>query len=149
MEDQQIYQSGIGMVLYLVNNSWPDLTNATREFSKSNDSANPAAYKELLHVIKYVIETEKLGLKIEPTGNFNKPWEVICFCNSNYVGGPVSRQSISGLILYVLGIPVSWKSKLPKSASPSSSEVEYITFSEAVKEVMFVAQLFGEHANFH
>ena len=53
----------------------------------------------------------------------------------------MSRQSISGFILYVLGLPVSWQSKLQKSVSLSSSEVEYIALFEAVKEVKFVAQL--------
>ena len=99
IEDQQIYQSGIGMLLYLVKHSQPDLPNATRELSKANNGANPAALKELLHVIKYIVETEKLGLKIEPTGNSNEPWEIICFSNSHYAGDQVSRQSISGFIL--------------------------------------------------
>ena len=54
---------------------------------------------------------------------------------------PVSRQSISGFTLYVLGVPVSWHSKLQKSVSLSFSEVENVTLSEADKEVMFVALL--------
>ena len=74
-------------------------------------------------------------------GNSNEPWEIVCFSNSNYEGDLVSRQSISGFILYVLGIPVSWRLKSQKSVSLSSSEAEYITLSEAVKEVMFVVQL--------
>ena len=104
---------------------------------------NPAAYKKLLHVIRYVIDTKNLGLKIEPTGNYNKPWEIICFSNSKYSEDLVSRQSISGFILYVLDILVSWQSKLQKSVSLSSSKMEYIALSEAVKEVMFVVQLLG------
>ena len=129
------------MLLYLVKHSWPNLTNATRELSKANDGANPAAYKELLCVIKYVLNTKKLGLRIKPMGNSNEPWEIICFSDSNYVGDPVSRRSISCIILHVLGALVSWQSKLQKSVSLSSSEVEFIALFEAVKEVMFVAQL--------
>ena len=53
----------------------------------------------------------------------------------------MSRQSISGCILYVLGVPISWRSKLQKSVSLSSSE--YLALSNAVKEVMFVLQLLG------
>ena len=45
----------------------------TRELSKANYGANPAAYKELLHVIKYMINTKNLGLKIKPTGNSDEP----------------------------------------------------------------------------
>ena len=83
----------------------------TRELSKTNDGANPAVCKELLHVIKYVLNMENLGVKIESTGNFNKPWEIVCLSNSNYAGDLVSKQSISGFILYVLSVPVSWHSK--------------------------------------
>ena len=96
------------MLLYLVKHSWPNLANAARELSKANDGANPAAYKELLCVIKYVLDTKKLRLRIEPMGNSDEPWEIICFSNSDYVGDLVRRQSISGFILYVLGVPVSW-----------------------------------------
>ena len=109
MEDQRIYQLGMGMLLYLVKHSQPNLANATRELFKVNNRANPAAYKELLHVIKYIVETKNLGLKIKPTGNSNEPWEIICFSDSNCVGDLVSRQSISGFILHVLGVLVSWQ----------------------------------------
>ena len=141
VEDQRIYQSDVGMLLYLTKHFRPDIANTTRELSKANNGANPAACKELLCMIKYVIEMESLGLRIEPTGNSNEPWEIICFSNSDYAGDPVSRRSISSFILYVLGILVSWRLKSQKSVSLSSSEVEYTALSEAVKEIMFVAQL--------
>ena len=58
-------------------------------------------------MIKYVLDTEMLGLEIEPTGNLNEPWEIICFSDSTYAGDLVSRRSISGFKLYVLSVPVS------------------------------------------
>ena len=79
------------MLLYLIKQLHPDVANVTRELSKANDGANPEAYKELLHVINYVINTKNLGLKIKPTGNSNKPWEIVCFSDSDYAGDPVSR----------------------------------------------------------
>ena len=89
----------MGMLLHLVKHSCPDLANATRELCKANEDANTAAYKELLWVVKYVLNMEMLGLKIEPMGNSNKPWEIVCFSDSNYAGDQLNRQSISGLIL--------------------------------------------------
>ena len=61
------------MLLYLVKHSCPDLANMTRELSKTNNGVNLAAFKESLHVIKYILDTKNLGLKIEPTVNSNKP----------------------------------------------------------------------------
>ena len=67
----------------------------------------------------------------------------MCFGDSNYAGDPVSRRSISSLILYVLGVSVSWQQKSQKSVLLSSSDAEYFALSEAVKEVMLVIQLLG------
>ena len=108
-KDHWEYWLGVGMLLVLVNHSCPDCSNMTRELSKVNDCVNSAAYNKLLCVIKYVLDTKNLGLKIEPMGNSNKPWEIICFSDSDYVGDLVSRRSISGFILYVLDVPVSWQ----------------------------------------
>ena len=105
------------MLLYLVKQMHPDLANATRKLSKANDGANPVAYKELLHVIKYVLDTTNLGLKIEPTGNSNEPLETACFSYNNDAGYPVSWRSISGFIHYVLRVLISWQLKLQKSSS--------------------------------
>ena len=89
--------------MFLVKHLCPDLANTTRKLSKANGSANPVAFNDLLHVIKYVIDMKNFGLKIEQKGNFNDPWEIVCFSNSDYAGDPVSRQSIIGFTLYVLG----------------------------------------------
>ena len=56
IEDQRMYQSGVGMLLYPVKHSCPDIANTTRELSKATDGANPPTYKELLQVIKHVID---------------------------------------------------------------------------------------------
>ena len=61
-EDQKVYRSCVGMLLYLVKYSRPDITNAVRELTKCMDKANKAAYKECTRVLKYVIETEDYGL---------------------------------------------------------------------------------------
>ena len=110
-KDQWDYRLGAGILLYHVRHLPPNLANATRELSRANNGANPAAYKELLCVIKYVLDTNNFGLKIEPMGNSNKQWEIICFGNNDYAGDLVSRRSISGIILFVLGVPASWPSK--------------------------------------
>ena len=45
------------MLLYLVKHSRPDLANPVRELSKQLDGASPYHYKEMLRIIKYVMDT--------------------------------------------------------------------------------------------
>ena len=59
---QTRYRSGVGMLLYLVKFSRPDIANCTRELAKAMDKSTEGHYKCLLRAIKYVITTEDLGL---------------------------------------------------------------------------------------
>ena len=65
-EEQKIYRSGVGTLLYLVKHSRPDIANAVRELSKVMDKPTPYSMKELKRVIKYLIDTKDYGLKIHP-----------------------------------------------------------------------------------
>ena len=56
------YSSGVGMLLFLVKFSRPDISNAVRELSKANLVPNSAHFKKLLKMIKYVIETKQRAL---------------------------------------------------------------------------------------
>lgn len=64
-EDQTLYRSGAGLVLYLAKHSRPDISNAVQELSKNVSSATEAAFKELKQVIKFVLDTKTYGLKLE------------------------------------------------------------------------------------
>ena len=46
------------MLLYLVKYSRPDLSNAVRELSKVNDGATKEHVDNLLHVIKFAVDTK-------------------------------------------------------------------------------------------
>jgi hypothetical protein len=63
-EDQTLYRSGVGMLLYLVKHSRPDIANVVRELSKVMDGATPAAIKEMKRVIKFVLDRRHYCLDV-------------------------------------------------------------------------------------
>ena len=136
-----IYRSGVGMLLYLVKHTRPDIANAVRELSKALDCPSPAAYKEMLRVIKFVLDTRGLAIKMAPVDLIENEWIVIAYSDSDFAGDKETRISIAGFILYLMGVPISWKSKGQKSVTLSSTEAEYVALSEVAKEVKFVYQL--------
>ena len=138
-DKQKQYRSGVGMLLYLVKHSRPDIANAVRELSKVADGATEAHWKALLRVIKYVLSTENFGLKIKPTMKESFYMEGIS--DSEYAGDKDTRISVYGYILYFCGAPIAWKSKGGKSVTLSSTEAEYVASSEVAKEAIFVKNL--------
>ena len=135
--NQKTYRSGVGMLLYLIKHSRPDLSNAVRELSKVLDGATDAHWKALIRTIKYVLDTKMYALRIKP--NLKKGmFHLEGFLDSDFAGDRETRFSVHGYIIYFCGAPISWKSKASKSVTLSSTEAEYFAASETAKELMFV-----------
>jgi hypothetical protein len=139
-EKQKKYRSGVGMLLYLIKHSRPDIANAVRELSKVADGATEAHWKALLRLIKFVLETSNKGLKIKPFQD-NTLFKLVGISDSEYGSDKDTRISVYGYILYFCGAPIAWKSKSGKSVTLSSTEAEYYAMSELAKEIMFVKQI--------
>ena len=137
---QNRYRSGVGMLLYLVKHSRPDIANAVRELTKCFGKCSLNDFKEMKRVMKFVVDTRFLGLKMIPKLD-EEAWKLEVFSDSDFSGDKDTRLSVSGFILYVCGVPVLWKSKGQKSVSLSSTEAEYVAMSESVKEIKFVSML--------
>ena len=121
-DEQAKYRSGIGMLLYLVKFSRPDLSNAVRELSKVNDGAT-AEHKVLVYKV----------LKLKE----NK-WEMRAFCDSDWAGDADDRRSITGFCIFLNEYLISWKSRGQKTVTLSSSEAEYVAVAEVCTEVLFI-----------
>ena len=143
-EHQTKYRSGVGMLLYLTKYSRPDISNIVRELSKCMDSASWGSYQELLRVIKFVDDTKSFGLKVKPRLNDDLEWNLKIFCDSDWAGDPETRISVTGFVIYLLDVPVCWRSKSQKGVTLSSTEAEYVAISEAVKEVKFIYYLLSD-----
>jgi hypothetical protein len=63
------------------------------------------------------------------------------FCDSDWAGDPETRVSLTGFVIYLLNVPVCWRSKTQKGVTLLSTEAEYVAISEAVKEVKFIYYL--------
>jgi len=48
---------------------------------------------------------------------------------------------VTGFCIFLLRVPIVWKSNSQKNVSLSSSEAEFVALSEAVKEIKFVVQV--------
>jgi hypothetical protein len=128
------------MLLFLTKHSRPDICNIVRELSKCMDKATMGTYQEMLRVVKFVIDTKNFCLKIRPITEV-KNWSLKVFSDSDWAGDSESRISITGFMIYLMNVPICWRSKAQRGVTLSSSEAEYVAISESVKEIKFVYYL--------
>jgi hypothetical protein len=133
LKDQTKYRSGVGMLLYLVKHSRPDISNAVRELTKVLDGATNAHWKSLIHTIKFVLDTRLYTLRCSLF--------LHGYSDSEFAGDRDTRKSVFSFITFLCGAPISWKSKACHSVTLSSTEAEYYAGSETAKEMMFIKSI--------
>jgi transposase InsO family protein len=138
---QKQFRSGVGMLLYLLKHSRPDLGNCVRELAKVMDGAAPAHLKTLFRTIKYVIDTRNKCLVLKPTGNPEEEFILRGLCDSDYAGDRDTRRSVSGYVVYLNDALIAWKSKGQRQVTLSSTEAEYVAIADICIELIFVKML--------
>ena len=99
-----------------------------------------AQVTEMYKVINFVLEMKTLGLRMVPIFN-DGIWMLEALSDSDFANDKDTRYSVYGYIIYFCGVPVAWKSKSMKSVVLSTTEAEYVTVSEVVKEIKFLYQM--------
>ena len=114
-------------------------------FKDDKSFQDEKAFKEMLRATKCAWDTRDFGLKMFPLLKMIQEkgleWILEVYSDSDYAGDPETRISVTGHILFLLGVPIVWKSKAQKSVTLSSAEAEFVAMSEAVKEILFVVNL--------
>jgi hypothetical protein len=116
------------------------MVNLVCELSKCMDVANVAAYKEMIKIIRFVLDTRDSCLNLRSNlEDENLDLEV--YSDIDWAGYVENRIIVTGFIIYLLRAPICSRSKGQKGATLSSSETEYVGMLEAVKEVRFIFYL--------
>jgi Reverse transcriptase (RNA-dependent DNA polymerase) len=140
-EKQTEYRSGVGTLIQFANKTRPDLANPVRELAKCMDKATYAGYKEMMRIIKHLMDTCDYGLKLQPILLKDGRWELRIYTDSDWASDRNTRKSVTGFAIFFQGALVMWKSQSQRAVSLSSSEAEYYAISEATKEIKFIVQV--------
>ena len=125
-ETQTKYRSGVGIILFLVKYSRPDIANSVRNLRKVNDGAGERHYIELIGCLKYVFGMREKALVFLPVMRTAEDiqWSLEGYCDSDFTRDKDRRISVTGFCVYVCGCLVSWKSCRQKHVTLSTTEAE-------------------------
>jgi hypothetical protein len=142
------YHSVIGKLNYLAQRTRPDIVYATHQLAKYSSDPREPHGEAVLYLICYLKKTQGLGTHFKP--DQDKGFK--CYCNTDFSGNwnkhlalfdPSTAKSRSGWIVFYAGCLVIWESKLQTQVALSTTEAEYITMSQSLRDVlpiMFLVQ---------
>jgi hypothetical protein len=102
--------------------------------------ASIAAYKEIIRVIKFLLDTRNFCLKLKLNLD-NENWDLVVYNDSDWAADVENQIIVTGFIIYLLGVPIYWSSKGQLRVTLSNIEAEYVAMSDAVKEIRFIFNL--------
>jgi hypothetical protein len=69
------------------------------------DGAYLGAYKEMLRVVKFVLDTKDYCVKLNLIYE-NEEWDLVSYSNRNWYDNEETRISVTGFIIYLLGAQI-------------------------------------------
>lgn len=136
------YRKAIGQLLYLATNTRPDIAAAVGLLSRQVSHPQPHHWTAVKRVLRYLKGTTNLGLYMTPTGN-----PVLYASSDADWGSEADRISISGYLMTLGNVLITWGSKKQTAVSLSSTESEYYALSLACQVVTWLRNLCESFGN--
>ena len=89
-------------------------------------------YFSVKWVLRYIKGTIDVGLVFEK--DLTGKQERVRYVDSDYAGDLDKCRSTTGYVFTLFQVPVSWRSILQSTVALSTTEVEYMAMTEAIKE---------------
>jgi hypothetical protein len=147
-ELQWSYRQVIGMLNYIAATTRPDISFAVHQCARF--SANPNRSHELAvkRIVRYLKGTRHQGYILQPNGTNT----IDCYCDADFAGAWTlqeshqahSVRSRSGYIILYSGCPILWSSKLQSEIALSTTEAEYISLSQSMRDIIPMKQILQE-----
>jgi transposase InsO family protein len=139
------YQELIGCLLYLSINTRPDISYAVSFLSQYNSCYTTTHWKLAKRLVSYLKLTSGRGLKF--TRSNNPTFCLVGYADASWAGNPCDYKSYSGFCFTLDGNLISWESKKQKLAAQSTTESEFISVTEAVKESIYLNDFINDLSN--
>ena len=88
-------------------------------------------------ILRYISDTKDFGILYPTTNDLC----VTCFVDADFAGDEENAKSTTGLVFRIGTASITWMSKCQSCVALSSSEVEYMGLSAAVREATWLEKL--------
>ena len=130
------YLSAIGALLYLANNTRPDIAFSVNLLARYSAAPTQRHWKGIKHLLRYLKGTVDLGLFYKYKND--APYTLTGFADAGYRSDPHKERSQTGYVYTYGGTAISWKSVKQTCVAVSSNHAEILAIHEASRECVWL-----------
>jgi hypothetical protein len=142
------YRSVIGKLNFLEKSTRPDLAYAVHQCARFMSSPTEEHAKAVKHIDRYLLATSDKGTIMRPNRD-----GLVCYSDADFAGnwhpqtaGEDSNTacSRSGSLVKYANCPLMWGSRMQTEIVLSSTESQYISLSQSLRDVLPLIRLINE-----
>lgn len=133
------YLSAIGALMYLANNTRPDIAFSVNLLARFSNAPTKRHWKGVRHLLRYLRGTKDLGLFYQSRQDAT----LIGYADAGYLSDPQNAKSQTGYLFTYGGTAISWKSTKQTLTATSSNHAELIALYEAGRECVWLRSMIG------
>ncbi|KAL0285431.1 UNVERIFIED_CONTAM: Transposon Ty1-MR1 Gag-Pol polyprotein [Sesamum radiatum] len=134
------YLSAIGALMYLANNTQPDITFLVILLARYSSTPTKRDWNSLKHILHYLHGTSDMGLNFERHKDA-KETNLVGYADVGYLFDPYKAISQFGYVLMYGGTAISWRSTKQTLVAISSNHAELIALYETGRECVWLRSL--------
>ncbi|KAH9717481.1 hypothetical protein KPL71_021830 [Citrus sinensis] len=136
------YANAVGCIMYAMVLTRPDLSHSVSVVSRYMAQPGREHWRAVKWIMRYLHGSLSHGLVYGKSKGRSDG--LLGFVDSDYAGDLDRRRSLTGFMFMYEGCLINWKASLQHVVALSTTEAEYTTATEAVKEALWLQGLLGE-----
>ena len=133
------YRALLGAILYLSLNTRPDIAYAVGVLARFASKPTLVTCKLMIYTMQYIRGTVDKGIRFS-----GSMFDMHIFTDADWAGDQLSRRSTTGYVVFGVGGPIAWQSKLQTTVSTSSMQSEYQAMYAGMIEIVWLRGVLGE-----
>lgn len=136
---QYPYRSLLGCLSFLANRTRPDISYAVNIFSQFQSNPGLVHWSGLVKLLGYVYSTRDFKLNLSC-----KDPHITTFSDADFASNRDDRTSMGGQLVLLGKAPIMWRTSKQKSVCLSTMESEFVSMTDAVKELLWFDRILEE-----
>ena len=133
------YVNALGSLMYAMVRTRHNLSYSASLVSRFMANPRKAHWQALKWILRYIKGSIGKSLVYgEVEGYQENTFVIEGFVDYDFAGCLDTRKSLTSYVFTAFGTAISWKASLQKVVALSTTEVEYIALTEAIKEALWL-----------
>uniref|UniRef100_A0AAV1T135 Uncharacterized protein n=1 Tax=Peronospora matthiolae TaxID=2874970 RepID=A0AAV1T135_9STRA len=138
------FQSIVESLLWVARRTRPGIAFAVHKATRQTHEPRIHDWKLAKRIVRYLSSTRGLKISMKPAVEETAQPVLMSYSDADYAADKANRKSLTGSVIMLNGMIISWCSKKQEGVALSTMELEFVAASESGRKLFGVRETLSE-----